>query len=185
ICINMVPLDSMRLRKVNVQLAPGPRGLPLVGYLPFLGNNLHHEFTKLAQIYGPIYKLSLGRKFCVVISSPLLMKEVVHDQDTIFRNRDCPITGLVTSNGGIDIVLSFYGPHWRKMCKTFVYEMLSNTSLDACYELRREELKKIIRQVYKKNIGIYGYKLLTFMSQSYVLMITYLYLTKFLFVQER
>ncbi|KAL0542163.1 hypothetical protein IC582_022256 [Cucumis melo] len=38
-------------------LSPGPRGLPLVGYLPFLSPNLHHTFADLAKIYGPIFKL--------------------------------------------------------------------------------------------------------------------------------
>ncbi|KAL0326505.1 UNVERIFIED_CONTAM: cytochrome [Sesamum angustifolium] len=40
---------------------PGPRGLPILGYLPFLHLNLHHQFTELAQKYGPIYKLQLGQ----------------------------------------------------------------------------------------------------------------------------
>ncbi|GAV91349.1 p450 domain-containing protein [Cephalotus follicularis] len=145
---------SRNLGKVKVPLPPGPRGLPLVGYLPFLGNNLHHEFTKLDQIYGPIYKLWLGSKLCVVISSSTLMKEVVRDQDKIFCHRDPPVAALITTYGGLDIAFSTYGPYWKKMRKIFVREMLSNASLDACYALRREEVKKTIRQVYKKSIGM-------------------------------
>ncbi|GAV79642.1 p450 domain-containing protein [Cephalotus follicularis] len=145
---------SRNLRKVQVPLPPGPRGLPVVGYLPFLGSNLHHEFTKLVQIYGPIYKLWLGSKLCVVISSLSLMKEVVRDQDKIFSNRDSTIGALITTYGGLDIAFSSYGPNWRKMRKIFVHEMLSNASLDACYALRRVEVKKTIRQVYTRNIGM-------------------------------
>ncbi|GAV79641.1 p450 domain-containing protein [Cephalotus follicularis] len=143
-----------KLRKDNVQLPPGPRGLPIVGYLPFLGNNLHHEFTKLAQIYGPIYKLWLGNKLCVVINSSSLMKEVVRDQDKIFGNRDTPVATLISTYGGTDIVFSPYGPYWKKMRKTFVHEILSNACLDSCYALRREEVQKTIRQVYNENIGM-------------------------------
>ncbi|GAV89799.1 LOW QUALITY PROTEIN: p450 domain-containing protein, partial [Cephalotus follicularis] len=141
-------------RKDNVQLPPGPCGLPIVGCLPFLGNNLPHEFTKLAQIYGPIYKLWLGSKLCVVINLSSLMKEVVRDQDKIFSNRDTPVATLISTYGGIDSVFSPYGPHWKKMRKTFVHEILSNASLDACYTFRREEVKKTIRQVYNRNIGM-------------------------------
>ncbi|GAV79640.1 p450 domain-containing protein [Cephalotus follicularis] len=140
--------------KDNVPLPPGPLGLPIVGYLPFLGNNLHHEFTKLGQIYGPIYKLWLGSKLCVVINSSSLKKEVVRDQYKIFGNRDTPVATLISTYGGIDIVFSPYGPHWKKMRKTFVHEILSNASLDACYSFRREEVKKTISQVYNENIGM-------------------------------
>lgn len=63
--------------KLKAPQPPGPRGLPLVGYLPYLGTNLHREFTKLATAYGPIFKLQLGTQPCVVISCPSLVKEVL------------------------------------------------------------------------------------------------------------
>ncbi|KAJ6426752.1 hypothetical protein OIU84_022359 [Salix udensis] len=129
---------------------PGPRGLPLVGYLPFLGYDLHKKFTELAGVYGPIYKLRLGNKLCMVVSSPPLAKEIVRDKDTIFANRDPPISALVFTYGGNDIAWSSYGPPWTKMRKIFVREMLSNASLDASYELRKQEVKKAIRDVYNR-----------------------------------
>ncbi|EOY20334.1 Cytochrome P450, putative [Theobroma cacao] len=78
---------------------PGPRGLPLVGYLPFLSRNIHKTFMELTKIYGPIYKLPLGQRQCVIISSPNLAKEVVRDQDTIFANRNPTIAALAFSFG--------------------------------------------------------------------------------------
>ncbi|KAM3734927.1 hypothetical protein ACB098_10G051300 [Castanea mollissima] len=131
-------------------LPPGPRGLPLLGYLPFLGTNLHRKFEELAGVYGPIYKVWLGHKLCVVVSSPSLVKEVVRDQDTIFANRDPPVAALVATYGGSDIAFSSYGPEWKKLRKMFVREMLSNANLDSSYTLRREEVKKSIRNVYDK-----------------------------------
>ncbi|KAG8382380.1 hypothetical protein BUALT_Bualt05G0071400 [Buddleja alternifolia] len=84
-------------------LPPGPRGLPILGYLPFLGNDLLQQFTDLGHKYGPIYKLRLGNKLCVVISSSSLVKEVVRDKDVIFANRDGPIVAYVATYGGNDI----------------------------------------------------------------------------------
>ncbi|KAH7549559.1 hypothetical protein ACOSP7_025594 [Xanthoceras sorbifolium] len=132
-------------RKRVAPLPPGPRGLPIIGYLPFLGTHMHKTFTELAGVYGPIYKLWLGNKICVVVSSPSLVKELVRDQDTIFANRDPPVAVLVL-HGGKDP----YGPEWKKMRKVFVSKMMSNASLDACYTLRKQEVKNIIRDVYNR-----------------------------------
>ena len=139
-------------RKANAKLPPGPRGLPVVGYLPFLGNtDLHKKFTELSGVYGPIFKLWLGNKLCVVVSSPSLVKQVVRDQDTTFADRDPPIAGLVTSFGGNDIALSNYGPEWRKLRKFFVGKMMSNASLDASYALRKQEVENTIRDLYNND----------------------------------
>ena len=136
-------------KAVAAPFPPGPRGLPLVGYLPFLGNDLHKKFTELAGVYGPIYKLRLGNKLCIVVSSPPLAKEIVRDKDTIFADRDPPISARVFTYGGNDIAWSSYSPQWRKMRKVLVREMLGN-SLDASYALRKQEVKKAIREVYNK-----------------------------------
>ncbi|PKI59535.1 hypothetical protein CRG98_020063, partial [Punica granatum] len=130
-------------------LPPGLRGLPLVGYLiPFLRQHLHREFAKLAEIYGPIYKLWLGNKLWVVISSPSLAKEISRDQDVVFANRDATIAASAVTFGGKDIAFADYGPYWRKMRKIFVREMMSSSSLDACYSLRKEEVKKCINNLH-------------------------------------
>ncbi|KAK3224823.1 hypothetical protein Dsin_004685 [Dipteronia sinensis] len=81
------------------------------------------------------------------MSSPSLAKELVRDQDTIFANRDPPVAAKVL-HGGNDIALLPYGPEWRTMRKLFVSKMMSNASLDACYALRKQEVKKILREVY-------------------------------------
>ncbi|KAF7138491.1 hypothetical protein RHSIM_Rhsim07G0102200 [Rhododendron simsii] len=134
----------------SAPLPPGPCGLPIVGYLPFLSTNLHHQFAKLAKQYGPIYKLRFGKKLCVVLSSPSLAKEVVRDLDTVFADRDPHIAALAATNGGFDIAFAPYGPYWRTMRKVFVREMLSNTSLKDTYSLRRDEVKKTIRDLHSK-----------------------------------
>ncbi|KAK4435114.1 Flavonoid 3'-monooxygenase [Sesamum alatum] len=137
------------LRKELPPLPPGPRGLPILGYLPFLDRNLHHQFAILARKYGPIYKLWLGSKLCIVVTSPSLIKQVVRDQDTVFANRDPTIAALL-GTGGVDIINSPYGPYWRNLRKLFAREMLSNANLDASYVLRRNEVRRAIRNVHEK-----------------------------------
>ncbi|XP_031256081.1 premnaspirodiene oxygenase-like [Pistacia vera] len=96
-------------RNINAKLPPSPCGLPLVGYLPFLGTHLHRKFTELGEVYGPIYKLWLGNKLFVVVSSPSLAKEVVRDNDTVFANRDASIAARVITHDANDIGWCPYG----------------------------------------------------------------------------
>ncbi|KAL7111504.1 hypothetical protein ACP275_05G092900 [Erythranthe tilingii] len=127
----------------------GPRGLPILGYLPFLiGKNLVHEFTFLGHKYGPIYKLGPGNKLCVVISSPSLVKEVVREKDGVFAYRDTPIAALTASYGGNDIVFSEPNSHWRAMRKIFIQEMMRNKCLEESRVLRKDQVRKAIRQVH-------------------------------------
>ncbi|XP_040987308.1 flavonoid 3'-monooxygenase CYP75B137-like [Juglans microcarpa x Juglans regia] len=131
-------------------LPPGPRGLPIVGYLPFVGTELHTKFHQLCGIYGPIYKVWLGNKLSIVISSPSLVKEVVRDQDAIFSNHDTNIVGRIVTYGGADIALSMNCPNWKMLRKIFVREMSSPANLDSTWALRVEEVRNTIRNVYDK-----------------------------------
>ncbi|GAV71711.1 p450 domain-containing protein [Cephalotus follicularis] len=144
---------SKRLRNRKDNLPPGPRGLPLVGYLPFLGSSVHQLFMELVQVYGPIYKLSIGRKLCVIISSPSLVKEVVRDQDITFANRNPTVAAFAFSYGGNDIAFAPYGPTWLMLRKIFVREMQSGVVLEALYTLRKNEVSKSVSHVYG-NIGM-------------------------------
>ncbi|KAK1430563.1 hypothetical protein QVD17_13389 [Tagetes erecta] len=92
-------------------LPPGPYGLPLVGYLPFLGSDLHEKFTNMAHKYGPIFSLRLGSKLHVVVNSMDLVKVVAHDMDQTFANRNPPLTALTITYGGYDIVFSNNNKH--------------------------------------------------------------------------
>ncbi|XP_012850486.1 PREDICTED: flavonoid 3'-monooxygenase-like [Erythranthe guttata] len=131
-------------------LPPGPRGWPLVGNLLSLDPELHTYLATLAQKYGPIYKLKLGRKTGIVISSPSIAKEVLKDQDTTFANRDVPVAGKEAFYGGVNIVWNPYGAEWRMLRKVAVREMLGGATLDSMYTLRRRELRRTVRYLYGK-----------------------------------
>ncbi|KAK8520860.1 hypothetical protein V6N12_004786 [Hibiscus sabdariffa] len=128
---------------------PGPRGLPIVGILPFLRPDLHSYFAELARSYGPVVKIQLGSKLGFLVSSPSAAREVLKDQDIIFANRDVP-TVVKVLMGGRDIVWNPYGPEWRMLRKVCVIKMLGNATLDKTYELRRREVRQTVSYLYGK-----------------------------------
>ncbi|XP_077221158.1 cytochrome P450 monooxygenase 76AD131-like [Tasmannia lanceolata] len=137
-------------RKGSVQLPPGPRGLPLLGNLPFLQPDLHRYFVKLSGIYGPIFKLRLGRKVMIILSSPSMAKEVLKDHDSTFANHDVIVSALIATYGGSDIVWSPYGPVWRMLRRVCIQELLNNASLDAGRALRRKQVLQTLGDLYAR-----------------------------------
>ncbi|KFK31965.1 hypothetical protein AALP_AA6G182700 [Arabis alpina] len=135
-------------RQPEPPLPPGPRGLPIVGNLPFLDPELHTYFTNLAQKHGPIFKLNLGSKLTVVVNSPSLAREILKDQDINFSNHDVPLTGRAITYGGLDITWLPYGAEWRMLRKVCVLKLLSRKTLDVFYELRRKEIRQRTRYLY-------------------------------------
>ncbi|XP_028807298.1 geraniol 8-hydroxylase [Neltuma alba] len=129
---------------------PGPRGLPLFGNLLSIDPELHSYFASLSQTYGPIFSLRLGSKTAVVVSSPSIARQVLKDHDVTFANRDVPVAGRLATYGGKDIVWTPYGPEWRMLRKVCVLKMLSNTTLDSVYELRRREIRKTVGYLYSR-----------------------------------
>ncbi|OMO98044.1 Cytochrome P450 [Corchorus olitorius] len=133
-----------KFTKSRAPLPPGPPGLPILGNLPFLKPDLHQYFHKLSQIYGPIIKLQLGSKTCIVVSSASVAKEVLKDHDAIFANR------LIGTYGGSSIAWRPNGPEWRKLRRIVVRELMSKTSLDASYALCRREVREMVKYMHAR-----------------------------------
>lgn len=57
-------------------MPPGPWGLPIVGFLPFMdGDQPHLTLTKVAKQFGPIFGISMGSVYTVVLSDHKLVRE--------------------------------------------------------------------------------------------------------------
>ncbi|XP_043499324.1 cytochrome P450 306a1 [Polistes fuscatus] len=60
------------------RLPPGPLGLPIVGYLPWLNPKAPHQtLTQLTRKYGPICGLKMGSVYTVLLSDPRLIRQVL------------------------------------------------------------------------------------------------------------
>ncbi|KAB5556323.1 hypothetical protein DKX38_007232 [Salix brachista] len=131
-------------------LPPGPRGFPLIGNLASLEPDIHSYFAKLAHTHGPIFKLRLGYKLGIVVSSPSLAAEVLRDHDINFANRDIPDVSRAMDYGRSNIVATPYGPEWRMLRKVCVVKMLSTTTLDSLYPLRSREVRNTVEYIYSR-----------------------------------
>ena len=80
---------------------PGPRGVPWLGSLPFLGTDqrLHVKFAELAKTYGGIFRLSLGRSEAVIISDPNLIREAFRMEQFSARPDMLFVKHIISGNG--------------------------------------------------------------------------------------
>ncbi|CAI0382434.1 unnamed protein product, partial [Linum tenue] len=127
---------------------PGPRGLPVVRYLPFLRrNDLHRQLTSLAETHCPIYTIQGLNRSLVVVSSPDLAKEVLRVNESIFSTRPIPIVGRILTYGGIGLANLPYGPDWAGLRKVMFREDLSSGALDTCHALGRGAVEAGVREI--------------------------------------
>lgn len=60
----------------NSSLPPGPWGLPVLGYIPFLaGRNPYTAFSQLADKYGGMAFVKLGKKNVLILRDPDMIRE--------------------------------------------------------------------------------------------------------------
>lgn len=57
-------------------LPPGPTGLPILGYAPFLPNNFLPKMSALFSRYGSIFSMRLGSYDVVLVSDFNVIKEI-------------------------------------------------------------------------------------------------------------
>ncbi|XP_054724535.1 cytochrome P450 18a1-like [Uloborus diversus] len=77
-------------RKKDRNPLPGPIGLPIVGYLPFMTTKPYIKFTKLVKRYGPIYSVRLGSRNVVILADFNVTKEAFASDAFMGRPPDLP-----------------------------------------------------------------------------------------------
>lgn len=74
--------------KRNYKLPPGPWGLPILGYYPFLSEKPYIDFSKLSQRYGDVISFrSVGGKLFVVLNGVKTIKDVLVNRSEEFHGR--------------------------------------------------------------------------------------------------
>jgi len=79
-----------------LSLPPGPWGIPIVGYLLFIGQEKHTEFMLMAKKYGSLFSTRLGTQLTVVMSDYKMIRETLRREEFTGRP-DTPF--MQTLNG--------------------------------------------------------------------------------------
>nr|AGG35984.1 cytochrome P450 monooxygenase [Panonychus citri] len=102
--INSIITSINRRRK----LPPGPWGLPIVGYLPFINDDSYLFFDRLAKKYGPVFSLRLGQHDVVVICDWEHLKLAFADESLLAR----PLSTF--KPGDVPSFMEMSGDIWRE-----------------------------------------------------------------------
>ncbi|XP_059627794.1 flavonoid 3',5'-hydroxylase 2-like [Cornus florida] len=136
------------LSKPSRQLPPGPRGLPLIGALPSLGNMPHVALAKMAKKYGPVMYLKMGTCSMAVASTPDAARAFLKTLDLNFSNRPPNAGATHLAYNREDMVFADYGPRWKLLRKLSNLHMLGGKALDDWSNVRVTELGHMIRTMH-------------------------------------
>ncbi|KAJ6751484.1 hypothetical protein OIU85_001964 [Salix viminalis] len=137
--------------------APEPSGaLPIIGHLHLLGAEmtLARTFAAMADKYGPIFTIRLGKHPTVVVSNPEAMKECFTTHDRILSSRPRSSHGEYLSYNFAAFGFTNSGPFWREMRKIVSIQLLSSHRLKSLRHVQVSEVNTLINDLYllcKKN----------------------------------
>ncbi|KAK8969828.1 Flavonoid 3'-monooxygenase [Platanthera guangdongensis] len=138
-------LNRRRTRR-RKPLPPGPKGWPLLGFLPELGPQPHKTFHRLSKTHGPLLHLRLGVVDVVVPSSAAMAEKLLrNDMKFINRPRNSGAEHIAYNHR--DIGFLPYGPGWRMQRKLCAQHLFSSKALDEFQDTRRREFTGLVRRL--------------------------------------
>ena len=148
---------SEKSAAVVVVLPPGPFPFPIVGNLPQLvmaGSSRHRYLTKLARKYGSIFSLRLGSSPAIVVSSPVLARELLHTHDKTFASR--PSFGsakllMGDISGHKTVTFLPYGDEWKRTRKLYSLQLFTSRRIG---EFQSEIIAQEIRELVHTRLDL-------------------------------
>nr|XP_043637773.1 cytochrome P450 93A3-like [Erigeron canadensis] len=130
-------------------IPPTPFKLPIIGNLHLLSPLPHQAFHKLSSRYGPIFRVLLGSKPCIVVCSPEIAKEFLKTHEHVYLDRAQNSTADYLAYGSKDLVFTPYGPYWKFLKKIVMSKLLNGKTLDMLSSVRHQEINGFINLISK------------------------------------
>lgn len=131
------------------KLPPSPLALPIIGHFHLIKNSLYLDLTSLSSRYGPVFFLRFGSRSFVVVSSPSAIEECFTKNDIILANRPRMMAGDRLTYNYTALGIAPYGQLWRVVRRLIVVESLSFNSLQRTSVIREEEIRMILRSLFR------------------------------------
>ncbi|KAL9447848.1 hypothetical protein AB3S75_015342 [Citrus x aurantiifolia] len=124
---------------------------PVIGHLHLLGGPEppHWVLGKMADEYGPIFKIKMGINRALVVSNWEMAKECLTTHDKVFASRPKTLAMEILGYNFSMFGFSPYGSYWRETRKIATLELLSNHRLGKLMHVREYELKTSLKDLYE------------------------------------
>ncbi|KAE8681799.1 ER lumen protein retaining receptor family protein isoform 1 [Hibiscus syriacus] len=132
-------------------LAPEPSGaLPFIGHLHLLHTQRTGARTlaAIADKYGPVFTIRLGRFRALIISSREAVRDCFTVNDRVFANRPMSNAGTYLGYDEASFGFASYGPYWREIRKLVVVELLSVHKIGLLKHVQVSEVNAFIKHLY-------------------------------------
>ncbi|XP_006665050.1 flavonoid 3'-monooxygenase CYP75B3 [Oryza brachyantha] len=131
-------------------LPPGPRGWPVLGNLPQLGDKPHQTMCALAREYGPLFRLRFGCAEVVVAASADVAAQFLRVHDANFSNRPPNSGAEHVAYNYQDLVFAPYGARWRALRKLCALHLFSAKALEDLRAVREGEVALMVRNLARQ-----------------------------------
>lgn len=100
---------------VPLKSIPGPRGLPLLGVMPEMVNDMLGLFTKTARHYGGIAQFKLLNSTYLLVTNPDYVKYILQDNYKNYIRGRSVETGRVLLGNGLPLIDGDFWLHERRL----------------------------------------------------------------------
>lgn len=146
--VAILVLSILRSSMRPANFPPGPLGLPIVGYLPFLDSrNVGRSFRLLSERYGSIFSIMVGTKPLVVLNSYKLIKEALSKAE--FSGRPNMFSGTFFQKGKTGVCTT-EGSTWESQRSFLHSQMAQFASSKAFQEVVMDEIDDMKLELTKK-----------------------------------